>query len=78
MMPKPKMDALLNAPPKKVSRRPSKPPVSPCNWEGSTPGNTMNDPNRKMRIYHKVLRIRVRRSSMEKMFFMVLMNFFML
>ena len=46
MIPKPKIDALLNAPPKKVSKSPKNPPTDPCSFDGSIPGITMKEPNR--------------------------------
>ncbi len=77
MMPNPKMEALLNAPPKNVSSKPKIPPASPPNFEGSTPGNTTNDPRRKIMRKPRVFKILVLNSSMENIFFMVVKNFFM-
>ncbi len=65
------MDARLNEPPKKVLRRSKIPPWVPDNKFGFTPGSTIYDPKRKIIRNPIVLRIRTRRSSIEKMFFMV-------
>ena len=67
------MDALLNAPPKKLFRYPKIPPEFLCgsNRFGSIPGSTINEPNLNMTKNPIVLRILTRRSSMENMFFMV-------
>jgi hypothetical protein len=76
MIPNAKMDALLNAPPKKVSNRPNNPPVFALSWLGSMPGRTTKEPNLKIAIKPKVLRILILRSSIAKMFFNVVINFF--
>ena len=71
MMPKPKMEALLKAPPKKVSNKPKMPSACPLNFDGSTPGKTTKEPKRKINSNNKVVKMRPRSSSMEKMFFNV-------
>jgi len=71
------MEALLKAPPKKVLSRPKIGlAASDTNLSGSTPGNTTHEPNLKMIKKPRVLRILTLRSSIEKMFLMVLKNFF--
>ena len=76
MIPKPKIEALLKAPPKKVSSRPNMPPALSTNLDGSIPGKVMKEPNLKIIRKPSVLSIRVRSSSIENIFDMVLKNFF--
>lgn len=76
MIPKPKMEALLNAPPRKVSIKPKIPSGAAPNLEGSTPGRTMKEPNLKMIRKPIVFRILTLRSSIEKIFLTVEINFF--
>ncbi len=76
MIPKPKIEALLNAPPNKVSRIPKIPVYSSCKAAGFTPGNTTKEPNLKITRKPNVARILFLSSSIEKMFFMVVKNFF--
>ena len=76
MIPNPKIDALLNAPPRKVSINPKIPSWGPPNLDGSTPGSTMKEPNLKMIKNPIVFMILTRRSSIEKIFLTVEINFF--
>ena len=71
IMPSAKIEARVNDPPKKVLSRSKIPPEFPVSLFGSIPGNTMYEPNLKMTKKPIVLRILTRRSSIEKMFFMV-------
>jgi len=73
MMPKAKIDALLNAPPRKLFKYPRIPVefLSGSSKLGSMPGKTTNDPSLKIIKNPIVFRILILRSSMEKMFFMV-------
>jgi hypothetical protein len=73
MMPSAKMDALLNAPPRKLFKYPNIPLefLLGSNKFGSIPGSTIKEPSLKMIKYPMVFRILTLRSSMEKMFFMV-------
>lgn len=70
------MEALLKAPPRKVSIKPNIPSGAPPSFDGSTPGSTMNEPNLKMIKNPMVFRILTLKSSIEKMFFTVEINFF--
>ena len=65
------MDARLKDPPKKVFRKSKIPPWLPVNKLGSIPGNTMYEPNLKIIRNPIVFKILTRRSSIAKMFFMV-------
>jgi hypothetical protein len=73
MIPNAKIDALLNAPPRKLFKYPRIPPALRVGSSrfASIPGNTINDPSLKMIRNPMVLRILTRRSSIEKIFFMV-------
>jgi hypothetical protein len=73
MIPNAKIDALLNAPPRKLLRKPNIPPVFLFGSSrfGSIPGITIKDPSLKMIRKPIVFKILIRRSSIEKMFFMV-------
>ena len=77
-MPKAKMEALLKAPPSKLSKIPNTPSDLPGRRLGSMPGSTTKEPKRKMNKNNKVFKIRVLKSSIEKMFLIVVINFFML
>ena len=72
------MDALEKEPPNSVFKIPSIPESASDNMVGSTPGNTTNEPSLKITKNPSVARIRFLSSSIAKMFFMVVMNFFML
>ena len=76
MIPKPKMEALLKAPPRKVSIKLNIPSDSPDNWLGSIPGKTIKEPNLNTIRKPIVFRIRILKSSIEKMFLTVVINFF--
>jgi hypothetical protein len=76
MIPNPKIDALLNAPPKKVSNNPKIPPALSINFDESIPGSVMNEPNLKTIRKPRVFKILVLSSSIEKMFAIVLKNLF--
>ena len=76
MIPKPKMDALLNAPPRKVSINPKIPSGADPSLDASTPGRTINDPNLKMMRKPIVFTILTLKSSIEKIFLTVEINFF--
>lgn len=75
-MPRPKIDALLKAPPKKVSIKLNIPSEGPDNWLGSMPGRTIKEPNLNTIRKPIVFRIRILKSSIEKMFLTVVINFF--
>ena len=75
-MPNPNTEAFRKAPPKKVSNKPKIPSACPVNFDESTPGRVTKDPSLKMIRNPKVFRILVLNSSMENIFFMVSMNFF--
>ena len=75
-MPSPKIEALLKAPPKNVSIKPKMPSAGPFNLDGSTPGSTIKEPNRKMIRNPIVFKILILKSSIEKMFLTVEINFF--
>ena len=77
MIPSPKMEALLNAPPRKVSIKPKIPSGADPSLDASTPGRTINEPNLKMMRKPIVLTILTLKSSIEKMFLTVEINFFM-
>jgi hypothetical protein len=70
------MEALLNAPPRKVSIKPKIPSGAAPNLDASTPGSTMNDPNLKMMRNPMVLKILTLKSSIENIFLTVVINFF--
>ena len=70
------LEALLNAPPKKVSNKPNIPLALCCNLEGSIPGNTTNEPNLKMIKNPTVVKIRDFNSSIEKIFLITENNLF--
>ena len=74
-MPKANIEALLNAPPNKVSSIPNIPCAS-LSFEGSIPGRTTKEPNLKMIRIPTVFNILILRSSIVKMFLMVSKNFF--
>ena len=76
MIPSAKMDALLKAPPRKVSSKPNNPCAEKFIRSGSIPGSTTNDPKRNIVINKRVLRIRVLNSSIEKIFLIVSINRF--
>lgn len=65
------METRLNDPPKNVFKKSKIPPVFPDKRFASIPGNTIYVPNLKMIKNPMVFRILTRRSSMAKMFFMV-------
>jgi len=70
------MDALLNAPPRKVSINPKIPSGADPSLDASTPGRTINDPNLKMMRKPIVFTILTLKSSIEKIFLTVEINFF--
>ena len=80
MIPNAKIEALENAPPENIFNNPKIPSEVCClrasNESGFTPGNTTNDPNLYTKRNKSVLKIFVRSSSIEKMFFTVLKKFF--
>ena len=78
IIPRPKIEALLNAPPKNVSSNPKNPPTDLTNLSGSIPGNTINEPNRKMTKNPRVMRILSRSSTIDQIFLRVVKNFFIL
>lgn len=71
MIPKAKIEALENAPPKMVSNNPKIPCASPDNLDGSTPGSTTKEPSLNIIKNPIVLKILSLSSSMENIFFMV-------
>jgi hypothetical protein len=79
MIPKAKMEALLNAPPEKASIKPRIPVLF---WSpavilvGSIPGSTMCEPRRYIAIIIRVKMILPLRSSMLQIFLSVCINFF--
>jgi hypothetical protein len=75
-MPKPKIEALLKAPPSKLSNIPSTPSDLPGNLFGLMPGSTTKEPNRNITKNNSVFKILLLKSSIEKMFLIVVINFF--
>ena len=71
MIPRAKIEALLNAPPRKVSSKPKMPPALCCNFDGSIPGSTTKEPNLKIIKKNTVLIILSLSSSIEKIFLIV-------
>lgn len=79
MIPKAKMDALLKEPPRNVFNKSNIPPWAPSSRiSGLIPGKTIKDPSLKIIKKPMVFKILTRRSSIEKIFFMVVKNFFII
>ena len=70
------MEALLKAPPKKVSIKLKIPSEEPDNWLGSIPGKTIKEPSLNTIRNPIVFSMRILKSSIEKMFLTVVINFF--
>ena len=80
MIPNAKIEALENAPPENMFNKDMSPSlVCCCNCarrSGAIPGNTMNEPKRYIATKRRVMRIRVRKSSILQMFLIVSIIFF--